>query len=372
MGKLLNRKNLDTNMPDEEKVTRSFTSHYTYLTMNAFKDQEKAGKALEIMARTLKEIYRYFEPSFFDGNLYLVISLNNEPLINETEGQILYDKNILLKKNNGNLIFQIFENDSIKLWENIIIDPEKTTNALIYNYNHNKEFIFADGNKIDLTIKNKGSRFATQYEDLLTTIKDYENKKIFYSSCSYFNRCWLDSNRLFFNGGGRGTNIPEKYMQESLSEYLSIALERGINVEAAREHNIVADYSKPKPVDIKIMWREANRIAIIETKFLGMVKPESGGKPYIHDDRRANEGLKQVKDYHDKILQDVPTTIVKAYLFVFDGRRKNLAENQTEINNIEGMYYKDIEIKVDDDKRYFDSIPSIEKPIKVFASPITK
>ncbi len=359
-------------MSDKEEIIRTITKHYVIKVIKAFNEIDGSSKAVEIMAKGLNEIYRYFEPAFFAGNLYVVKSLDDTFLLDKSDGTVVYDKNILLNRLNGNLVIQIFEDESIYLWNNTSIDdPEGVTNSLIYHYYNNQEFFFANGQKIDITITNKGSRFATQFEDLLSVLKDYENSKIMHSSCSYFNKCWEDDNRLFFIGGGRGNNIPEKYIQESLAEYLSTALSRGIKLETVREYNIVADYSKPKPVDVKITWREANRIAIIETKFLGMVKPNSGGSPYSYDDRRANDGLYQVKEYHDKILSDVPTTMIKSHLLVVDGRRNNLSPAQSTISYTDGMYFKDVDIKVDIDKRYFDSLPGFEKPIKVFAAPVT-
>jgi hypothetical protein len=359
-------------MPDREEIIRTITKHYVIKVMKAFNEIEGSSKALEVMAKGLNEIYRYFEPAFFVGNLYVVKSLNDSFLLDKSRATVIYDKNILLNRLGGNLVVQIFEDESIYLWDSESIDdPEMLSNSLIYHYYHNKEFFFANGEKIDITITNRGSRFATQFEDLLGILKDYENNQIMHSSCSYFTQCWKDANRLFFVGGGRGNNIPEKYMQESLAVYLSTVLSRGIKLETIREYNIVADYSKPKPVDVKITWREANRVAIIEIKFLGMVKPNSGGTSYTHDDRRANDGLSQVKEYHDKILSDVPTTMIKSHLLVIDGRRNNLTASQTVISYVDGMHYKDIDIRVDDDKRYFDSVPGFERPIKVFAAPIT-
>jgi hypothetical protein len=359
-------------MPDKEEIIRTITKHYVIKVIKAFNEIDGSSKAVEVTAKALNEIYRYFEPAFFTGNLYVVKSLDENFLLDKTASAIVYDKNVLLNRLNGNLVIQIFEDESIYLWENTAVDsPETITNTLIYHYHQNQEFFYANGEKIDITITKRGSRFATQFEDLLSTLKDYENNKVMHSSCSYFNQCWQDANRLFFVGGGSGSNVPEKYIQESLAEYLSTALSRGIKLETVREYNIVADYTKPKPVDVKITWREANRIAIIETKFLGMVKPNSGGNAYSYDDPRANAGLKQVKEYHDKILADVPTTMIKSHLLVVDGRRNNLTAAQTTISYADGMYYKDVDITVDTDKRYFDSVPGFEKPIKVFAAPVT-
>jgi hypothetical protein len=358
-------------MPDREEIIRSLTNHYSIKVIKAFNDIDGSSLAIQVMAKSLNELYRYFEPAFFNGKLFVIKTIDDTVLLDEANAIVVYDKNILLSRITGNMVIQVFEDGSIKLWDNEeITDPTTITNTLIYFYNNHKEYLYANGTKIDITIAQKGSRFATQFEDLLDSLKDYENSKVLYSSCSYFTQSWDDRNRLFFKGGGKGNNIPEKFMQESLYEFLSTALARGITIDSVREYNIVGDYNKPKPVDVKITWREANRVAIIEIKFLGMVKPASGAA-YTHDDRRANEGIFQLKGYYDKILSDSPTTIIKSYLLVFEGRRNNLVATQTTINYVDGMFYKDVELVIDSDKKYHESVPGFEKPIKVFAAPIT-
>ncbi len=158
-------------------------------------------------------------------------------------------------------------------------------------------------------------------------------------------------------------------MQLSLHEFLSIFLVRGISIECLREQTVMGDSDKPKPVDIKIQWREANRTALIEIKFLGTVKTENGGI-YTHGNSRANEGITQLKGYHDKANTDSPTTIIKSFLVVIDGRRKNVTADQTTINNENGMYYRNTEIVIDDDKKYHETIMGFEKLIRMFAEPI--
>lgn len=359
-------------MPDQEEIMRNLTNHYSYKVMNAFGNIESASKAIEVMAKSLNEIYRYFEPSFFDGDFFVCKSFNNTLCFEESKGTYIYDKTILLNKNTGLFIIQVFDDNSkMIMWENEnyseLLDQETT---LTYLYKNNKEYFYANKNEIDITIYNKGSRFATQFNDLVSQLQEYSITKISKSSCNNFSKSWDDKNRLFFTGGGRGNNIPEQFMQLSLYEYLSSTIGRGISMESSREYNISGDTEKPKPVDIKIHWREANRTAIIELKFLGTVKPNSGGAPYTHSDPRANEGILQLKGYHDNVLSDTPSTIIKSYLVVIDGRRHNLTADKTTIATIDGMHYKNLDIVIDTDKKFHETIQGFEKPIRIFAEPI--
>ncbi|MBU1052543.1 MAG: hypothetical protein KKC46_01800 [Proteobacteria bacterium] len=359
-------------MQDKEEIIRTLSDHYIAKVMRAFGNVDPASKALEVVAKSLNEIYRYFEPSFFKGDFFVCKDLNDQPCFDESKGALLYDKNILLNRTGGLLIIQVFTDSSkMIIWEDQ--DPDelfKQTKTLIYHFNNNKEYFFANGSKIDITIYNKGSRFATQFNDLVQALCHYSKSKILKSTCKHFSDSWADTKRLFFKGGGSGSNIPEKFMQLSLHEFLSTFFARGISMESSREYNVVGDLSKPKPVDIKIQWREANRTALIEIKFIGTVKKEADGEIYTHGDPRANQGIAQLKEYFDTASSDAPTTILKSYLVVIDGRRNNLTPDKTTINTADGMCYKDIDIVINEDKKFHESILGFEKPIRMFAEPV--
>lgn len=360
-------------MGDNEEIVRNLTNHYTYRVEKAFNNDDAASKALEVIAKSLKEIYRYFEPSFFKGDFYVCKNLNDDSCLDETKCKLLYDKNILLNKTTGNIFIQVFNDNKMILSENQdSTELVKQKETLVYYFKDNKECFFANETKIDITMYNEGSRFATQFNELVEALNHYERTKLRKSTCSHFSQSWSssDSSRLFFRGAGRGNNIPEKFMQLSLHDFLSSYFIRGISMESSREYNINGDYSKPKPVDIRINWRESNRTAIIEVKFMGAVKKDSDGGIYNLSDARANYGITQLKGYHDTISSDLPTTIIKSYLVVIDGRRNNLSASQTTINMKDGMHYENVDIIIDSDKMFHLSIQGFEKPIRMFAEPI--
>jgi len=359
-------------MHDKEEIIRNLSGQYFIQVMRAFNNIDPASKAIEVVAKSLKEIYRYFEPSFFKGDFFVCKNLNDHPCFEESKGTLLYDKNILLNKTSGLIIIQVF-NDSSKmiLWENQ--NPNelfKQKETLTYHFNNNIEYFFANETKIDITIENSGSRFATQFNDLIRALREYSQTKILKSTCQHFTKSWADGNRLFFRGGGSGSNIPEQFMQLSLHEFLNTFFARGISMESVREYNAVGDFSKPKPVDVRISWRESNRTALIEIKFIGTVKKDADGEIYSHSDPRANKGITQLKGYHDAVSTDAPTTITKSFLVVIDGRRNNLTATKTTISVVDGMHFKNVDIVIDGDKNFHQSIQGFEKPIRMFAEPI--
>ncbi|VVB87753.1 Uncharacterised protein [uncultured archaeon] len=356
-------------MTDKEIIT-AISSYYPIQILKAYNNDLRSIKSVELIAKSLNDIYRYFEPSFFKGNFYVCKHFNDELILNETTSTILnYNKNILLNKTSGDIIIQIFNDGKLILWEKE--DPISLIgrdDALTYFFNSNKEYFYANNVRIEITECPVGSRFATQYIELKDALSIYSVNRIFHSSCSHFSEVWYDANRIFLRGEGSGKNIPEKFIQKSLHEFLEIIYSlRGVSIEVLREFNVEGE--KPKPVDIRIQWKEANRVALIEMKWLGTVKGSDGKIAYSHDDGRANAGMIQLKGYYDSALRDMPTTIIKPFLVVIDGRRKNLHETTTTISYADGMFYKDVDLIIDPDNKFYESIIGFEPPIRMFSAP---
>lgn len=358
-------------MPDRE-IIKEIENYYPLKIVAAYNNNPESTKALTKIVTGLTEIYRYFEPAFFSGEFYMCKSFDDQLCFPRERAIDLYDKVMLLNRTTGKFIIQIFNNDSFFIWENedheiLLEDP----NVLTYFFHSNREFFLANKETIEVTYNPKGSRYAPQFVDLMRLLSTYGIERIYQSSCPEFKKSWFDPNRLFFRATGSGNNIPEKHMQESLYEYLRISL-RGISLEVNREFNVSTDTAKPKPIDLKIQWKEANRTALIETKWLGASKSEKTGKVTYNDSENgANAGYVQLKGYYDAALGDMSRSIIKAHLIVFDGRRNNLDENATTISNKDGMFFKDKELVFKEENKYYESISAFETPIRIFAAPIT-
>ena len=353
-----------------DEINSIMVDNYLLQVYKAYGHNEQSVNALKEIAISLNDIYRYFEPGFFKGNVYVVKHFSDALVLDEQRGTPIYhDKNILQNKNAGTLIIQIFGDGKLMLWENEDVTPLlKKSDSLVYHYCDNKELLYANQSEFDITKYPFGSRYATQFIDLVEALNTYALKKIYYSSCPHFSQSWHNEKRIFFKGEGSGSDSPEKYMQQSLHQFLETYFSRGNTIEAIREYNVGG--GKPKPVDIRIHWRVANRIALIEIKFLGVVRGNTGAITTRYDNPRVNTGITQLKGYYDKAVADLPTTIIKSFLIVIDGRRNNLLESTTDVTNTDGMHYKDTPLIIDDDKKFHESNPAFEKPIKMFATPV--
>lgn len=349
---------------DEKDIIANITNHYTIRVLKAFGNDQESVKAMEQIAKSLIDIYRYFEPAYYDGELNVCKSFNDEFVLPKNEGERLYDKSILLKKNTGDFILQVFSDGQIWIWDDADVSPVlESCNTLIYRFRKNKEYYLANGEEVEITRYSKGSQYKNEFMKLNEELFIYSNDRIRHSSCPTFDESWFDDKRIFFKGGGK--DVPEKYMQESLAEFLKVRF-RGIDMEVVREHNTGAS----NPVDIKVHWREANRVALIEIKWLGKSKKPDGTISSINTNVRANEGAYQLKGYHDATRRDLPNTILRSYLVVIDGRRWWTSENTKSISKSKGLKYENEDLDLDDDRKYYKKHIDIEKPIRMFAEPI--
>jgi len=354
---------------NENELLTNIGEFYPIKITRAFNNDKKAIAALEIIGKELTELFNFFEPAHFKGKFYVIKNLDDNFILPKEDGQLItLNKDILLNKNNDDIIIQVFNDRNIFLWEGIDVSDFLTAEkTLIYKFEDDKEFFIANNEEINITEHPYGSRFSNEFCELHSILNKYKNSKISKSSCLIFNVAWFDENRIFFKGGGK--DIPEKFMHESLKNFLNdLEIFKGEigQFEPAREHTLGA----LKPVDIIVTWGKSNRIALIEIKWLGKSKDGTGKITSTHTNSRANEGYFQLKNYFELAKRDYPNKIIKCYLVVIDGRRWQTNEYTQTISYNNGMHYCKKELEIDRDKKYWETYPNIEKPIRMFAEPI--
>ncbi len=349
-------------MPEE----RLAQSRETYL-MDIVKQTRdpKYLSATKDIAEFVKDLYRNIEPTHFNGKIVVFIDFNEErSLLNTSEGTEYYDPSIL-SHTYDTLIFKLTNNEAFlpAVWNNKdVVDLLNTDSdfiAYVYDGTNNNEYFSVNGNKINiLNSFSCPSIYALQYHYLQEALLDYKNNKVRHTSCELLKQCWFDDKRIYLK------NKPEECMQISLKEFLSSRI-RGINI--VREYNLNAS----KPVDIRVFWKEANRAALIEIKWMGQSVKEDETIGTSYSNGRANDGMSQIKEYIDLDNSDSPDVITKGYLVVIDCRRRGISsEIKHSINREDGFYYETKELEIDEDKKYWEGYPNIEKPIRMFAEPI--
>lgn len=347
-------------MPDQNLVDAVRNETYMMDIYQAFDNNRLIIPLATKLVQTVQGIYRYLEPSHFDGKLIVCAMLENTYILDENVATRVFNKNILINKSSETIVLQITDDNRLLLWENPDITDLFNSNALFYCYENKSEYFYARTQKISIPNPyNCLSIFSLQYHFLNDALNHYKIDKILHSSCEILKTCWYDEKRIFFKNG------PEETMQISLKEFLSSSL-RGI--DAVREYNLGAS----KPVDIRIYWKEANRAALIELKWLGKTKTEEGELSTSYSNSRAIDGIEQLKEYLDLGARDTPTCITKGYLVVIDGRRNGASADTTEIDSSNGLHYQDKELIFPENKKYFNMINNLESPIRMFARPICK
>ncbi len=338
--------------------------NYLLEIFSVTKDSKYVSVAKNII-EFVKDIYRNIEPSHYSGKIGVFYDFSEELSFLPYSEENFYDKG-MLNNNFSSIVFQINNSDGVSpsIWTNI--DETDLTNLLktekkfiSYVFNGDKEYFIVNNQEIPILNKfSCASIFALQYHYLNEALSDFKNDRIRTVSCEHFNKCWDDENWIYLK------NKSEDCMQVSLAEFIKSRV-RGINVN--REYNLNAR----KPVDVRVFWREANRSALIEMKWMGQSLNKSGdiGTPYSNG--RANKGMKQIKEYIDLDRGDSPSVITKGFLVVIDGRRKNINSNKVEtISRKNGMYYANKELEISKNKQYWNTYLNIEAPIRMFVEPI--
>lgn len=345
----------------DQLVNNIRKENYPLQIYTAFNNNGAVIRITTKLISFVQELYRNLEPDHFGGQIIIYTSLDDSVLLDEGAARDFFDRNILTNNPSDFLVLQLFQTDRLPLiWQNV--NPENvfnSNNAVIYSYQDFREYFVANQTKIDIINRfDCASIYALQYHYLSEALLKYTEEKIRYSSCSIFQDSWYDgATRIYFK------QQPEKIMQISLREFLDSSL-RGVNV--VREYNLGAS----KPVDVRVYWKEANRAALIELKWLGQSKNRQGALSTAYANGRGNDGLDQVKEYMDLENQDTPTCITKGYLVIIDGRRRRVATNPLTINIADGMHYRNREITFAPDKNFFNTMTGFEKPIRMFAEPV--
>ena len=244
----------------DELVDKIRRENYLLEIFKKTKSSDYLSVAKNIVA-FVKDIYRYIEPSHFDGQIVVFYDFLDTINFKPDEKEEIYDKGVL---NNAysNIIFQIKDGGNLPIFwhnsdmENIKQLLESSDGFIAYVLEVKKEYFVVNNYKIDILNQfSCPSIFALQYHYLSEALLIYKNERVKNVSCEHFKNCWDDEKWIYLK------NKPEDCMQVSLSEFLKSKI-RGVNVN--REFTLGAR----KPVDVRVYWREANRAALIELKWL--------------------------------------------------------------------------------------------------------
>ena len=234
--------------------------------------------------------------------------------------------------------------------------------SIVFINQDGKDWFYFGGKSKSMPVLATGavSNFATAtVGDLEEALEKYRQVAA-EVSCPILEHVWIggrSGHRLVF------VNKPEATMRRSLEWFLNTSIAGDVSVRP--EHNT----DETKPVDLIVNWFGSKMRALIEIKWLGdsLSSGSDETKFTSYRDARAQEGVNQLADYLDREQSTDPTSALKGYLVVFDGRRRNVISPTQAVVAEDALYYRDREVSLTRDlsMEYTD----IETVIRYFMEP---
>ena len=262
----------------------------------------------------------------------------------------------------GKLVIEIREDGSAYEWKKLPSAAKAVLKKSIIYRLHNCVETFNIAGKVSpvpKVVENTISQFFLEvFPSLKEALTAYRDRMARVSKCYILRKVWDDEKRLWF------TAKPEHHMRQALCNYLRTYL-RHDELELLPEQNV----DETHPVDIKIEWRDINRAALIEIKWLGQSRdPRTKKSTTKYTESRARSGAKQLAEYLEGYRQEASSANTLGYLVVFDGRRKGLKPKVTELPRAKGMHYAALEISYD--PKYHEERTDFAEPIRMFLEPV--
>jgi hypothetical protein len=316
-------------------------------------------QALQVLLRFVRDIYQHIEP---ENHETITVYKHVTSTTNRTQkgGMLIQDPGVLTAHaSHKRLLIEVKDNGEMSLWVDLDVRPEALARtAVVYKYEDRADYFYVKDKKetVPKLVRSYASMFAIPtFADLREALDHYKIKFARKSSCKTLAGCWGERNRLFLR------QKPEATMRDSLTQFLKGTLR---NAEVRPEQ--VVDESHP--VDIKVTWRLATRMALIEVKWLGRSIDANGNLSTTYGPGRVRAGAKQLAEYLDGNEVQAPDRTTRGYLVVFDARRRKLKAGVKSIGLKDGMYYRDKDVPLNPD--YSVERGDFERPYRFFIEPV--
>jgi len=313
--------------------------------------------ALVRLLECAREFFKNVPFEMLTKGLEIVAPLNPEHVVSGEGGSTVYRLAELRGRALSALTVAVNGPTSYRVWDADHFDATYGGPHLVYSYVHGQtEEVVVNGTSWAVNDSPWSCGMATPtFSSLESALEHYVLQNRLPVQCAHLAQVWRDDARLAF------VEKPERLMQRSLLLALVYALD---DASVRPEQN----QSETKPVDIEVTWWDLRRSAIIEVKWLGNSGPKGGSNfTTSYAESRALSGMKQLAEYlemRDATTSDIP---VMGYLFVFDGRRRNLRPEQTSIDAAEGLHYAFREPKYLAEHL---ERPDIGRPFRCFMEPV--
>lgn len=317
--------------------------------------------ALHELFTSLHRIFRYIEPGAH-GLLFVLMPVGAGGSRRSLGSFVDVTLPVLAQQVRGGDVLEVLPSGLLRVYHPIQVNPKTLSRrGILYEYQQRSEYLWAGGqkNEIEKLDAAYDSLFSVPaFSDLRDAIDFYKTRLARHSSCKILADIWHDKHRIFLKAK------PESCMRDSLTQHLNGTLRGDCEVRPEQ----VVDESHP--VDIKVTWFCANRLALIEIKWLGDSRPHNGHCGTRYRDARAKEGAKQLADYLDANQVHAPGHVTRGTLVVFDARRAKLGHKLRKLGIADGLAYAHREIAYS--PAYHKTRKDFEEPIRMFLEPICR
>ena len=320
-----------------------------------------SGGRFKKVLTVIRQLYRIIEPSSVEGSITVFgRAASNSGDISgtyHTLGRI----EELQAGSHQHLCLEVMDSGTIRSWQLQDIPDLATLSrkAVVYSYQSGDEVFWANGQPFEVHNVYPGNHSLFQspaYSKLEQALSEYKYPIVRLGECEILASMWFDVLRMFLRSKPEGT------MRRSLARFLRWQLRA--DAEVMPEQNV----DETHPIDIRVTFNFANRVALIEIKWLGHSKNELGVPTTSYGPARANSGASQLADYLDSFHISLPNRVVRGYLIVFDCRRRRLGSNPSWLDSADGFYFADREIEFDPKLHITRS--DFAEPIRMFAEPL--
>lgn len=314
--------------------------------------------ALHDLFAALRRIFRYVEPSAHEV-LFVLMPVAPDGPRGSLGPFVDVTLPVLAQQVRDGDVLEVLPNGRLRVYHPAKVNPKTLSHrAVLYEYRQRSEYLWGGGqkNEIDKVDPAYDSLFSVPaFSDLREAIDYYKTRLARRSSCKILDEIWHDKHRVFLKAK------PESRMRDSLTQYLKGTLRGDYEVRPEQ----VVDESHP--VDIKVTWFCANRLALIEIKWMGDCRPHNGHPGTKYRDARAKKGAKQLAEYLDANQVHAPVHVTRGTLVVFDARRARIGRRSRKLDKADGFAYEHREIVYS--PAYHKTRKDFEEPIRLFLEP---
>ncbi|MGV3625549.1 MAG: hypothetical protein ACO1OB_32360 [Archangium sp.] len=333
-----------------------------YVTKIAANHGETGLDALRTLLERVHQIYAHIDPADYKSIVIFRLLNDKTSPLDISKAKVVNDMTGMAVDLTPKSTIQILDGGRLALWRNDTPDTSQLSHsAIVYSFTNTAEQIYTAGEACEIPrfVHGISSVFAVPgFTSLRDALEHYRTSVATYCGCKLLEKAWSrPADRIFF---GRA---PESKLRDSLTQYLSNVL-RGAEVRA--EQNMDEDH----PVDIKVTWVFARRLALIEIKWLGW-SIDDGTPPRVlkkWTDKRARDGARQLAEYLEWNKTRAPNHITRGWLVIYDARRKKLQPGMNAITKSNGRAYRqrDIAFTI----KYDEKRDDFEPPVRFFMEPV--